>query len=282
VPEHAESWDAGFAWTRDWSGASFALEWAHHESDARDLILYERSSPRGARPVNVGAAWIEGEETALRMAWNHAELRASTSWLSATDRSGLPAYQGKRLPQRAERQSYARLTWQRAGWLVSGDVEYLGDMFLDRANTKHEPERTLTGASLGRRIGRATLLAEGRNLGDVLAEDVAGFPLAGPHVLPLAHPRSRGGRPPALNRTSLLPARRPSGPILILLAHDFSYPHRTRTPRLPCDSLPAPPSRWRLSCSRFSPHPEFTPRASTSWSPTSRAEASVQGVPVHI
>ena len=179
VPEHAENWDAGFTWTRDWSSARVTLEWSHHESDAKNLILYERSSPRGARPVNVGSAWIEGEETSLRMAWQGAELTASTSWLSATDRSGISFYHGKRLPQRCERQSFAKLTWQRAGWLVSGDVEYLGDMYQDRANTKYEPERTLTGASLGRRLGRATLLAEGRNLGDVLAEDVAGFPLPG-------------------------------------------------------------------------------------------------------
>jgi len=179
VPEHAESWDAGFAWTREWSGARLALEWGHHATHAEELILYERSSPRGARPVNVAAARIEGEETALRAAWRGLELSASTSWLSAIDRSGLPAYQGKRLPQRAERQSFAKLTWQRAGWLVSGDIEFLGDMYLDRANLKYEPERTLTGASLGRRVGRATVLAEGRNLGDVLAEDVAGFPLPG-------------------------------------------------------------------------------------------------------
>ncbi len=179
VPEHAESWDAGFAWTREWSSARLTAEWSHHATHAQDLILYERSSPRGARPVNVSAARLLGEETAIRAAWKGAELSASTSWLSATDRSGLPSYQGKRLPQRSERQSYVRLTWQRGGWLVSGDVEYLGDMYLDRANLKYEPERTLTGASLGRRIGRATLLAEGRNLGDVLAEDVAGFPLPG-------------------------------------------------------------------------------------------------------
>ena len=66
---------------------------------------------------------------------------------------------------------------------MSGDVEYLGDMYHDRANLQYEPERTLYGASLGRRLGRATLLAEGRNLGDVLAEDVAGFPLPGRMLL---------------------------------------------------------------------------------------------------
>ena len=183
VPEESESWDAGFAWAGAWSGARFALEWSHHATHAEQLIVYERNSPRGARPSNVGAARLFGEETALRASWRGLELHATTSWLSATDRSGIVFYQGKRLPQRAERQSYARLTWERHGWLVSGDLEYIGDMVQDRANLQYEPERTLYGASLGRRWGRATLLAEGRNLGDVLAEDVAGFPLPGRMLL---------------------------------------------------------------------------------------------------
>ena len=196
VPEHSESWDAGFAWAWQGSGARLSLEWSHHATHAEQLIVYERNSPRGARPGNVGAARLFGEETGLRAAWNGLELSSSTSWLSATDRSDIVFYYGKRLPQRAERQSYARLTWERAGWVVSGDVEYIGDMYHDRANLQYEPERTLYGASLGRRIGRATLLAEGRNLGDVLAEDVAGFPLPGRLLLLSLALDLGGGAPP--------------------------------------------------------------------------------------
>jgi iron complex outermembrane receptor protein len=197
VPEHSESWDAGFAWTRAWSEARFTLEWSHHATHAEQLIVYERNTPRGARPSNVGAARLFGEETGLRAGWRGWELSASTSWLSATDRSGIVFYQGKRLPQRAERQWYGRLKWQRRGWLASGDVEYLGDIYLDRANLQHEPERTLYGASLGKRLGRATLLAEGRNLSNVLARDVAGFPLPGRMlVLALTLDFGGGGPPP--------------------------------------------------------------------------------------
>jgi hypothetical protein len=52
--------------------------------------------------------------------------------------------------------------------------------FLDRANRQPTPARTLTGATVSMRFGpllRATI--EGRNLGDVRAADVAGFPLPG-------------------------------------------------------------------------------------------------------
>ena len=41
------------------------------------------------------------------------------------------------------------------------------------------PSRTLVGASLGRTFKGFSLLVEGRNLGDQLVEDVAGFPLPG-------------------------------------------------------------------------------------------------------
>ena len=183
TPEHAESWDAGAVWASTWGRLRWNASWSHHATHARDLIVYERSSPRGARPVNVGAARLFGEETEVRMAYAGAELAASTAWLSATDRSPIAFYHGRRLPQRAERQSFARLTWRGGPWTLAGDVEYLGDTYLDRANFRLSPSRTLVGAAVGRTFHALSLLVEGRNLGDQLVEDVAGFPLPGRMVL---------------------------------------------------------------------------------------------------
>ena len=183
VPEHGENWDAGAAWTGSWMHMRMSASWSHHASHVENMILYERSNPRGARPVNVGAARLFGEETELRLGYAGAELSASTAWLSATDRSPIAFYHGRRLPQRAERQSYARLAWHGGGWSVASDVEYLGDTYLDRANFRLSPSRTLVGASLGRTFRGLSLLVEGRNLGDQLVEDVAGFPLPGRMLL---------------------------------------------------------------------------------------------------
>ena len=183
VPEHGENWDAGAAWSGRWQRLRFNASWSHHASSIEDMILYERSNPRGARPVNVGAARLVGEETELRLGYAGVELSASTSWLSATDRSPIAFYHGRRLPQRAERQSYARLAWHGGGWSIASDVEYLGDTYLDRANFRLSPSRTLVGASLGRTFKGFSLLVEGRNLGDQLVEDVAGFPLPGRMLL---------------------------------------------------------------------------------------------------
>ncbi len=197
VPEHAESWDAGITWAREWAAGRFSADWSRHATHAHDLVLYERSSTRGARAVNVGAARLYGEEASLRASWRGVELSASTAWLSATDRTPISFYHGRRLPQRAERQSYARLSWRARGWTVTGDVEYLGDTFLDRVNFNGAPSRTLVGAVLGKRFGRAGLLVEGRNLGDRLAQDVAGFPLPGRMLLvSLSLDLGEGAAPP--------------------------------------------------------------------------------------
>lgn len=185
LPESSESWDAGFSWTsgqgleRIAPGLTLRVEWSAHATHARNLILFERSSPRGARPINVGEARLRGEETSWHALYRAWELSASTAWLSATDRSPIAFYHGRRLPQRAARQSFARIAWRPGRWVLASEVEYLGDTFRDRANFSRSPSRTLAAASIGARAGRAHLLLEGRNLGDRLAEDVSGFPLPG-------------------------------------------------------------------------------------------------------
>jgi outer membrane cobalamin receptor len=179
VPERAESWDAGLAWRADVHDLKVEFEWAHHLTRVRDLVLYERSSPRGARPVNIGRARLEGDEATVGFSCRGATLRMQAAWLATVDQSDIPFYRGRRLPQRADFQAGARFAWRGDGWLAALDLDYSGATFLDRFNRKPSPGRTLAGASLGRRIGRFDLLVEGRNLGDVHTEDVAGFPLPG-------------------------------------------------------------------------------------------------------
>src|SRR5262249_51260436 len=153
----------GLAWAARWGLLHWDASWSHHDSRAHDMIVYERSTPRGARPTSVDAAHIVGEETELRVAYAGAELSGSTARLSALDEGSIPFYRGRRLPQRAEREAFARLTWRGGPWTLTGDVEYLGDTFLDRANFRRAPSRTLVGAAVGRAFRRLSLLVEGRN-----------------------------------------------------------------------------------------------------------------------
>ncbi len=184
-PEHGENWDAGARWSRAAAGFAGTLEWAHFESRPEDLILYVRNSQSSVRAANVSRAEIEGEEFSL-------ELRAPAG-LSATgaltlqnalDRGNVPAWRGKRLPQRLEREASGRLDFRRERFRAGAEVLYLGDNYLDRYNKQRAPSRTLIGASLSvvpwGSAPRFTL--ECKNLGDRRATDVAGFPLPGRSV----------------------------------------------------------------------------------------------------
>ena len=89
-----------------------------------------------------------------------------------------------RLPQRPEREGWARLDWTRSGLRAAVEVHHLGENWLDRANRQRVAARTLLGASLSVTPGldalRVTL--DGKNLGNQRAADVGGFPLPGRSV----------------------------------------------------------------------------------------------------
>ncbi len=193
APEHAESWDAGFALRGARGPLQASAEWAHHATDGRDLIVWQRNSQSSVRARNVSRAALVGEELGARVAWARAAtFTLSTSWLSATDRGPSPVYHGKRLPQRPERQTYARLDLSRGRWGAALDALHLGDDFQDPANLYRVSARTLVGASLSARVGPARLVIEGKNLGDRRASDVAGFPLPGRSVFAACELRASG------------------------------------------------------------------------------------------
>lgn len=193
APEHAESWDAG-ASLRGARGAwSGSIEWSRHRTDARDLILFQRNSTSSVRARNVSRADLHGEEFGAQLAWKRVlSMTASSAWLSATDRGPSPIYRGKRLPQRPERQSYARVTAAHGRFAASADVLHLSDDYLDPANLQRAPARTLLGASLSARVGPARVTIEGKNLGDRRATDVGGFPLPGRSVFVACELRASG------------------------------------------------------------------------------------------
>ena len=82
-------------------------------------------------------------------------------------------------------QGSLRLDWRRPwrghAFRVVGDLQYIGDDYLDRANLQPVPERALLGASLSfaRASGDLRYTVEGKNLGDSHVSDVGGFPLPG-------------------------------------------------------------------------------------------------------
>ena len=181
-PEHSESWDAGIAWSVSAHGVRAALEWFHHEAHPRDLIVFQRYSQSSVRARNVARAELRGEETSWRLAWRTFAAAGAFSWLSALETDPSSIYFGRRLPQRPMRQSYARIDARLRAWQFGADVQFLSDDYLDPINFRRAPSRTLTGASVSRVLGPLRVTLEGKNLGDVRAQDIAGFPLPGRSV----------------------------------------------------------------------------------------------------
>ena len=185
-PERGESWDAGARWALA-AGAPItgAIEWAHFESDSRDIILYVKNSQSSVRALNVGRGVVRGEEISLHAGtrWGLAASAAATLQ-RARDRGPLKRYYDKPLPQRPEHQASGRLELRRPRFGLGADIDYLGENFLDQYNQKRVESRTLVGAwlSLALRGDAMRLTFEAKNLGDRRVSDVGGYPLPGRSV----------------------------------------------------------------------------------------------------
>jgi iron complex outermembrane receptor protein len=184
-PERVEGWDVGPSWSIP-GGAplSGTLIWAHFESHARDLILYVRNSQSSVRAQNISKSRIQGDEATARLGpCAGVTLSAAWTWQEAVDTGDVPYWTGRRLPQRPGREGSTRLEWARGSWRLAADLHHIGDNYLDRYNRYHVASRTLWGGSLSVALfSPLQLVLEGKNLGDVRASDVAGFPLPGRSV----------------------------------------------------------------------------------------------------
>jgi iron complex outermembrane receptor protein len=180
-PERSENWDAGLGGSVARGAWRGSLEWAHYEQHVRDLIAYMRNSASSVKALNFSRARIRGEELSGRLEMPRGlSLMGWIAWQGSLNQGDVMAWSGRRLPGRPERHAYGQLGW-RAGRLdATVDVEYLGDNFMDAANRMPVASRTLTGTSLGVRVlPGVRVVCEAKNLGDVRAADVAGFPLPG-------------------------------------------------------------------------------------------------------
>lgn len=182
VPERGESWDAGGAWRGRLAGVATSIEWTAYASHLRQLIVFLPASQRSARPGNLGAAELHGDELAWRFAWRGLAFSGARTRTSALQTDPTTLYYGRRIPQRPEHETYARLDARRGPWRVAADVLDQGASYLDPINFKPVSARTLVGASLSRSLGPLRLTLEGKNLGDVHTEDVAAYPLPGRSV----------------------------------------------------------------------------------------------------
>jgi len=182
LPESGEGGDGTLAWSGRGRGWDAGADWTHFETHERNLIAWVPAAQRTVRATNFSRATLQGDELSAHLAWRGLLATGSGGWTDArqTDRSNI--YFGRRLPLRPASQAALRLEARLGAWRLAGDLLHLGDEFLDPINFQPLPARTLTGASLSLDAWRLRWTLEGKNLGDVRAEDVAGYPLPGRSV----------------------------------------------------------------------------------------------------
>lgn len=182
VPEHTEAWDLGLAWEGQVAGRRVQAGVTHFHAQYRDLILYVRNSQSSVRAQNVSSARIEGDEwsAALGLPFGFSFTGSFTAQ-RAVDTGPVVYWNSKRLPQRPARDGYARLDWTRGDLRASADLHWIDDNPLDRYNRYFVAARRLFGVRLAVPAPHSALsiVAEGKNLTDDRASDVAGFPLPG-------------------------------------------------------------------------------------------------------
>ena len=201
-PERLVTRDGGIVWQAGRGAWRGQLEAASFVTQARDLIFWWRNGPNTVRADNLADTRITGTEVAAHVeAPRGFGLGGSATWARAVNRSPFPrAWSGRELPLRPHSTSWLGASWSGRGWRTTLDVDHAGATWLDPANRARLPARTLVGAVLERALagGAFALTLQVRNLGDVRAYDVGGFPLPG-RTLSIAcefrRPATSTGRP---------------------------------------------------------------------------------------
>jgi vitamin B12 transporter len=176
-PERALTGDVGVGWKHERGRVSATGFLALYE----DLISYEYYPPNLARPYNFQAARVAGLEVeAAATPWRWLEATASYTFLDTQNQKDDPRYYLKSLPFRPAHRLHARISGG-PDWLKGrAEVVYQSAQFTNRTETLTLPERAFVNVGLTARPWKSpmvTVSVELKNLLDVQAQDIDGYPL---------------------------------------------------------------------------------------------------------
>ncbi|HET6462630.1 MAG TPA: TonB-dependent receptor [Candidatus Krumholzibacteria bacterium] len=186
-PEEGVNRDAGFTVNVGHAGFARALfaEVSYFDNTVDNLILFWPNSQWTTQPSNIGAAHIRGIESSVSAALPYQfDVSAAYTFMDAEDTGNLARYRGKDLPSRPRHDFNGSLSYSWHALRATYELHYISANYLDRYNATLTDARDLHSLILTLRapVDGLSLSLEGRNLGDVHTEDVAGFPLPGRSV----------------------------------------------------------------------------------------------------
>lgn len=188
-PEEGVNFDVGFSWHGDDIGPIERpfIEYAYFESRMTDLILFFQNSQRTITAVNIGGAWIGGDEVAFGFdLLSDFHFTGNYTFQSAIDEGEIPYLQGNALPFRPMHEGYLRVGWTPAAAVETwAEGSWMSGNYWDRANLYEVPPREIYNVGLTWNLpsrpnaGVYSVTVEGKNLGDDRIADIAGYPLPG-------------------------------------------------------------------------------------------------------
>ena len=182
VSETGRNLDGGFVYRSAPSTSGVRLaEVVVYDNVVDDMIRFIQNSQRVSRPHNIGRARLRGIETRVRgVLAARLRLRSSYARQATENRSPLSYEKGNDLPNAPRRRLRSRIDLDAPGVTLHYEMSHESRRFLDRANLRSVPARTVQ--TVGARVpacDAVTLAAEVRNLTDNQVADLWGYPLPG-------------------------------------------------------------------------------------------------------
>ncbi len=179
--ETGQNWDVGLVYRSTEATGIGLAEIVYYRNSVDDLIRFVYNSQQVSRPHNIGAALLRGLETRVQVrVLSQLRLRGNYVYQRAENRSPFSFEKGNDLPNAPRHRLGARLELERERSLVYYELSRESRHFLDRANLRPVPVRTLH--NIGGRLALATemsLSVEVRNVSDNQIADLWGYPLPG-------------------------------------------------------------------------------------------------------
>ena len=206
--EEGWNWDSGLIYEAQQAvstGLVFA-EAVWYQNRVDNMIRFVQNSQFVSQPHNFGSARVTGLETRARVRLRRAfDVNGNYVYQLLENRSPLFYENRNDLPNAPRHALNARVTaTTKRGLATHYEVSRDSKHYLDRANLRSVPERTLHGAGARVELTAGTLLAlEIRNLTDNQTADLWGFPLPGRSFFvsiqadrsPWKHHTTKGGYP---------------------------------------------------------------------------------------
>ena len=181
--EEGDNWDIGLVWNGTGQAATGLqlLEATYFHNGTENMIRFIQNAQRVSRPGNIGRSRVRGAElrSGLRL-FHLVDLTGNYTYQQAENRTDVSYERGKDLPNSPRHTLNLRIGMSRRWGAVHYESNRESRLFLDKANLRAVPGRTIRSLGGSLRPGSwGEWSLEIRNLTGNQLADLWGYPLPG-------------------------------------------------------------------------------------------------------